>query len=1375
MKKSFLPLLAGLIGIAGITSASAWTKADPLTLAQQVASNYSSYPLKTFNGGAAFSAVNADASTDNRFSFTESDDCPSTTTRYYVLGVYDGDAELMHSGNNLTSDYGSSANWCFEKNTDNGDSKCGAKNKGTIKYTNQTPYYLSGLKISKTGACGTITLTKEQMNTLVPNTIWTTLNRPSIHVALDSAYTVVGVNKYPMAPENGPFALANRNHGTMAMYNMKIWKPIQKDGAYISRIEDSQGKAHYIYDSYFALPTPLDVNLLVTGRIQYYYGDLVGYSKYIVLPTIMAERLYYVDGQIVKDTVAIDEPEDLDYTSASSNKKWKYLKPDLPVANSLMELKIWTSYKQEYITQYTRNGNKAFSYFTFNGQVVELDVKHTFAVNAPNIAAAGSYSFIDGTTFVDAVDKDLKLTKATSILSYLGYSAKLKATPADGYTFKGWYDEKNSKCVSTDETLFVFFTNDTTLTPHFEEVATDFSLKLTDRTGSSTDIYDNDGLQSEFVISKDGIKLNATATAAGDTKIRLYYCTESSLSDCTGNALKAIGSQFTFGSKNPDNYSKDIAVISNDGKITISGTSTAFSLPTNVGATFLWAELSRYRTSLTAVESVGKWVRLSWKYPVEFVKNDGTSPITTYKVSYGGSVTIPTTSLGIPAGSGTIKYDYYWQDMNSASTTYPKNTISISNITEAKKVKVVLSTEYLVQFVDFDGKPFTVKGVKASDAEQWIVAGQGANTPATNPDHKQNSDYKFSKWDKTYSNIGKPTTITAVYSNKITYATPTNAAWKTEWKLNGETPTNYTAPEVAGSKFVGWEPSLANVSGPATYTAKYVKIPKINFTVNGFIVGNSVNDLEVIAPNECFVETGRELLAESNFTNEEIYGEIYYGISREGDCASNELVQEIDAATGYNAVGITPEITFTDIDKTVYSEAHNIEVSGKKVDGKIVSFCVTFNQTPAPAYLITFKDTDGKTVLQSSYVAKDQMPTAPTSYTIPENTAQYKYSFGNWDPTIEKATKDQTYTAQLKQETQVYTVRFLDADGNQIGESKRVEYNGMAMAVEPDKSLNPKKDGFYFGGWLYENYGYVTKDTDIRPNFIKNPDMSFTVSGMTAGNSTLTVENGPSFLPDGCYAVSKAMLYDKKENFVTVANPMVAGETYTWKATISTFENQECLKATSDYNAYAEYSQYFREILNSVVPAYVNGVVANDDITNAIVVIDETDDHSFAESVTFDVSYTFVAEAAEEGDKNSSSSAAEDEGDKNSSSSVKPDDSDKSSSSSAKDDAEESSSSSKKKSSSSSADDEDDEESSSSSKKPNAIVTFDIPTFKATVSGRNLSIFGATVGAKTAIFDLQGSVISTGRVEAANFNVSLPRSGMYVVRIGNQIQKVNVR
>lgn len=118
----------------------------------------------------------------------------------------------------------------------------------------------------------------------------------------------------------------------------------------------------------------------------------------------------------------------------------------------------------------------------------------------------------------------------------------------------------------------------------------------------------------------------------------------------------------------------------------------------------------------------------------------------------------------------------------------------------------------------------------------------------------------------------------------------------------------------------------------------------------------------------------------------------------------------------------------------------------------------------------------------------------------------------------------------------------------------------------------------------------------------------------------------------------------------------------------------------------------------------------------------------------------------------------------------------KSSSSSAK--AKSSSSSAKAKSSSSKnviASSSSAKQSSSSKGKSAIELQMVAPQFRVTTIGREMQIAGARKGCAYAVFDMQGRMVLNGRVDAENFNLFMPRSGSYVLRIASEMQVVNIQ
>ena len=58
---------------------------------------------------------------------------------------------------------------------------------------------------------------------------------------------------------------------------------------------------------------------------------------------------------------------------------------------------------------------------------------------------------------------------------------------------------------------------------------------------------------------------------------------------------------------------------------------------------------------------------------------------------------------------------------------------------------------------------------------------------------------------------------------------------------------------------------------------------------------------------------------------------------------------------------------------------------------------------------------------------------------------------------------------------------------------------------------------------------------------------------------------------------------------------------------------------------------------------------------------------------------------------------------------------------------------------------------------------------------RNIHVSEALIGEIYVIFDMQGRVLRKGRVDSSDFNITMPIAGNYLVKIGYQLRRVNVR
>ena len=68
-----------------------------------------------------------------------------------------------------------------------------------------------------------------------------------------------------------------------------------------------------------------------------------------------------------------------------------------------------------------------------------------------------------------------------------------------------------------------------------------------------------------------------------------------------------------------------------------------------------------------------------------------------------------------------------------------------------------------------------------------------------------------------------------------------------------------------------------------------------------------------------------------------------------------------------------------------------------------------------------------------------------------------------------------------------------------------------------------------------------------------------------------------------------------------------------------------------------------------------------------------------------------------------------------------------------------------------------------------------VPQFTVTTVGRDIQIAGAREGSAYAVLDMQGRLLTSGRVPGANFSLPVVNAGMYFVRVGNSTLRVNVK
>jgi hypothetical protein len=65
--------------------------------------------------------------------------------------------------------------------------------------------------------------------------------------------------------------------------------------------------------------------------------------------------------------------------------------------------------------------------------------------------------------------------------------------------------------------------------------------------------------------------------------------------------------------------------------------------------------------------------------------------------------------------------------------------------------------------------------------------------------------------------------------------------------------------------------------------------------------------------------------------------------------------------------------------------------------------------------------------------------------------------------------------------------------------------------------------------------------------------------------------------------------------------------------------------------------------------------------------------------------------------------------------------------------------------------------------------------FQTSVNGTQLQIFNAISGSNFAVFNMQGKVITKGKIEGNVQNVNMPNKGIFMVRVGSVSRMISVK
>ena len=302
-------------------------------------------------------------------------------------------------------------------------------------------------------------------------------------------------------------------------------------------------------------------------------------------------------------------------------------------------------------------------------------------------------------------------------------------------------------------------------------------------------------------------------------------------------------------------------------------------------------------------------------------------------------------------------------------------------------------------------------------------------------------DYTFKGWTPAIVAATADATYTAEFEAtkkkyEITFnnydgskLTSTEVEYGTMPAYEGETPVKPEDDENT-YKFIGWTPELANVTGAATYTAKFEAMPKAAETFK-----------------VTFKDDAGNVLHEEKFVKDTM--PVYNGKKD----ADGNPAKDADTEFTYKFVKWDKEFAKVTADAEYVAE---------------------FEKTPiAKEFTITFKDEDGK-VLYETKVPEGETPEYKGETPVKAEDENNVYEFEGWEPAIVAATADATYTAKFKATAKSSIVTITFKNGDAVLEEVKVE-----KGTKPEyKGEEPKKETEY-AGTKVTTYKFAGWDPEI--------------------------------------------------------------------------------------------------------------------------------------------------------------------------------------------------------------------------------------------------------------------------------------------------------
>ena len=442
------------------------------------------------------------------------------------------------------------------------------------------------------------------------------------------------------------------------------------------------------------------------------------------------------------------------------------------------------------------------------------------------------------------------------------------------------------------------------------------------------------------------------------------------------------------------------------------------------------------------------------------------------------------------------------------------------------------TNEYTVTWVDYDD-------AFISSAK---VAYGTVPTPPANPTRNSSAqyDYTFAGWTPDVDEVTGDITYKATYTEKLRSYTIT-------WNIDGRTETTtveygqmpaHAAPTKAETDeytytFTGWSPSLAKVTGEATYTAQF-KATKKSYTITWQNDDGSVIDTTTVEYGEMPTHADPTKAENDEFTYKftgwtpaltEVTGAAAYTAQFEPVKKSYKItfVNHNDEVL-YSAdveYGATPEYKGEEPTKAGNAQ-YSYVFTGWSPEIKAVTGTATYKAQFAEStnvYTVTWENYDGSLLETDENVPYGTTPEYNGATPKKPSTDQYEYVFENkWTPEVNEVTGDVTYTAQFTAKVIKYTVSWVDGNGNLLY-ADEVEY-GTVPVYDDVRGGTPTKNATAQYTYTFNNE-WSPKVVAVTGKATYTAQFDFTVN-----EYTITWKNGDTVLKTEKVAYDETPVYD---------------------------------------------------------------------------------------------------------------------------------------------------------------------------------------------------------------------------------------------------------